>query len=246
MNAVIKQEIVPKAEPSGAAITPMQMLEIAVNKGADLDQLQKLMDLNDRWQANEARKAFVTALSAFKAEPPTVTKNKRVSFGGRSGGGTEYDYATLPQVVDAIAPELSKYGLSHTWSTSQSETNISVTCSLTHIMGHSESVTLSAPADQSGSKNAIQAIGSTVSYLSRYSLLCITGLAVDDMDDDANNVNLVITAEQKQQLVDLQREVNADTAKFLAFFKIDNLDQLPQSCFTQAKIMLQKKRSVEQ
>ncbi|MES0385970.1 MAG: hypothetical protein ABUJ98_15475, partial [Hyphomicrobium sp.] len=91
-------------EPSAvpAAITPMDMLQIAVEKGADLDQLQKLMDLNDRYEATQARKAFVRAMTAFKAEPPTIVKNRHVKF-----AQTEYDHATLDQVCSVVGKALA-------------------------------------------------------------------------------------------------------------------------------------------
>ena len=41
-----------------------------------------------------------------------------------------------------------------------------------------------APLDTSGGKNNIQAMGSAVSYLERYTLLAITGLSTKEMDDD--------------------------------------------------------------
>src|SRR5690606_30314272 len=96
------------------AITPMQMLQIAVEQGADLDKLSKLMDLQERWEANEARKAYVAAISAFKADPPRLHKNKTVRF-----GDTEYDHATLDNVCDVIVPALTKQGLSHRWEVEQ-------------------------------------------------------------------------------------------------------------------------------
>jgi hypothetical protein len=161
------------------AITPMQMLQIAVQQNADLDKLTKIMDLQERWEKNEARKAFVAALTAFKASPPTLTKNKHVKF-----GTTEYDHATLDQVSAVIGKALSAHGISHRWEVQQPGAAIIVTCVLTHEKGHSESVQLSAPADTSGSKNAIQSIGSTISYLQRYSLLAATGLATKGQDDD--------------------------------------------------------------
>lgn len=234
-TAVVKHEEAPPAE-----MTPAGLLQLAVQQGADLDKLEKLMALQERWEANEARKAYVAALSAFKADPPTVRKSKSASFGS---GKAAYDYATLDRVVDVIAPALAHHDLSHNWSVSQGETGISVTCTLTHVMGHSESVTLQAPADTSGSKNAIQAIGSTVTYLQRYSLLAITGLAAADMDDDAGaGGNLVLTDEQAAELKELIREKGADTKAFLEFFKVASVDELPQSKFKQARTMLQQKR----
>jgi hypothetical protein len=231
------------AGPPAHSITPMEMLQIAVEKGADIEKLQQLMSLHERWEANQARKAFVQALTAFKAHPLTVVKNKKAGFDSKSGGArTEYEYATLAQVITAIVPALSENGLSHRWSTSQGEAGISVTCTLMHAMGHSESVTLSAPADASGAKNTIQAIGSTVSYLERYSLLAITGLAAVDQDDDAGGVVTLIDAAQKQELVDLIKEVNADSIKLCKYLGIDYIDMLPSTRFAQAKAALEKKR----
>ena len=63
---------------------------------------------------------------------------------------------------------------------------MSVICTISHWQGHAESTKLSAAPDNSGSKNSIQAIGSTISYLERYTLLALTGLATHDMDDDGN------------------------------------------------------------
>lgn len=224
------------------AVTPMQMLQMALERGTDLDQLQKLMDLQERWEKNEARKAFVVALSDFKAAPPTLMKNKKASFGKDNSAKTEYEYATLPQVVGVIAPALSKHGLSHRWSTSQDDKAIVVTCTLTHVMGHSESVTLQAPADITGSKNAIQAIGSTVTYLERYSLLAITGLAAAGQDDDGGGVVTLIDDQQKAILLGLIKEVNADTALFCKFFRIDYIEMLSTKRFDEAKAMLEAKR----
>lgn len=165
------------------AITPMQMLSIAVSQGADLDKLQKLMDLQERWEKNEARKAFVVALNAFKADAPKIIKTKEVSFGV---GKTSYKHALAGAASEQIGEALAICGLSHRWDVEQAEGGIiKVTCILTHAQGHSERVSMQASPDTSGSKNSIQAIGSTVSYLQRYSLFAATGLVPKDADDDA-------------------------------------------------------------
>jgi hypothetical protein len=187
MNEVLVREIAQPA-PAQVAITPMHMLQVAIEKGASLEQLEKLMELQERHEANEARKAFVSAMSAFKANPPDIFKNKHVSFTTQKGK-TEYDHATLDQVSLAIGTALSKHGLSHRWVTDQSDGRIKVTCIITHSMGHSESVSLQSSADDSGGKNSIQAIGSAVTYLQRYTLLAATGMAVQDQDDDGGRVD---------------------------------------------------------
>ena len=145
-----------------------------------VEKLSQLLDVKERWDAEEARKAFVVARTAFKRSPPHVVKDKSVDF-----KNVHYRYATLGQVAPAIDESLAGHGLSYSWSVSQVEDWITVTCTLTHELGHFESVSITAPPDNSSdSKNVIQRIGSAVSYLQRYTLLSITGLAATDQDDD--------------------------------------------------------------
>ena len=183
-------ELVAGSQPRTAAIsaapaTPALLLQIAVEKGADLDRLERLMNMQIQWDEHQAKRAFVAAMAGFKSEDLRIYKDKQVSYQSK-GGRTEYAHATLGNVVATIAPALARHGLSHRWETKQDRGFITVTCSLTHQDGHSEEISLSSGADESGGKNSIQAIGSTVSYLQRYTLLAITGLATSDYDDDGN------------------------------------------------------------
>ena len=83
------------AETQNGAITPMVMLQMAVQKGADLDQMEKLMGLQERWEANEAKKAYVRAMNAFKANPPEIFKDSTVSYENSDGSTTTYKHASL-------------------------------------------------------------------------------------------------------------------------------------------------------
>jgi hypothetical protein len=222
------------------AITPMDMLQIAVDKGADLDQLTKLMDLQERWEKNEARKAFVVAINSFKADPPRIFKNRHVSFSAK-GGRTEYDHATLDQVCDLVGKALSDHGLSHRWEVEQPDAGINVTCVLTHTLGHEERVTMRALPDDSGSKNLIQQIGSATTYLQRYTLLAATGLAATDQDDDGATATEFIDADEKAELVALIKKTQADNPKFLKYLGVQSLDEMPAYKFGEAKAALEKK-----
>jgi hypothetical protein len=178
-------------------LTPMAMIQIAVQQGADLDKLEKLMELQERWERNEARKAFVAAMAEFKKEPLKIKKNVHVKY-GKVGYAVEYDHASLDNVCSVICAALSYHGLSSRWNTEQADTKIKVTCVLQHRQGHTESVTLEGFPDTSGSKNAIQSIGSTITYLQRYTLLAITGMATADQDDDGK-----ASGQQEEELTKL-------------------------------------------
>jgi hypothetical protein len=180
--------IQPEPSTLPTVATPAHLLQMAVSQGADLDKLERLMALQERYEANEARKAFHAALAAFKAEPLTISKDKLVSIRHKDGQGkTEYTHATLGNVVAMIAPALGRYDLSHNWNVRREGDRVFVSCKLTHALGHCEEVTLDGPLDTSGSKNNIQAVGSTITYLQRYTLLAITGLATEDADDDGQS-----------------------------------------------------------
>ena len=170
-------------EPAQALVVQrpslLDIIDRASKEKVDVTTLKELWAMNLDWEANEARKAFVVAMNNFKAAPPTITKNKHVQF-----GQTEYKHATLDHVCDAVIGTLSKHGISHRWKIEQADAWIKVTCVLTHEQGHSEETTLLGAADNTGSKNSIQAIGSTVTYLQRYTLLAACGLAAANTDTD--------------------------------------------------------------
>ena len=169
----------------------------------DVAKLKELLDLQERWDATQAKKAYVQAMSDFKTNPPEIEKDKAVQYHTQKGD-VDYKHATLHNVTTKINTELSKHGLTASWVTSQENGSIKVTCKITHVMGHSEQTCLSAPPDATGSKNPIQAIGSTVTYLQRYTLLALTGLATYNQDVDgagANNKNGKETPKGKQNAI---------------------------------------------
>jgi hypothetical protein len=163
--------------------TPADLLRIAVESGADLDRLEKLMALQERWEAKEAKRAFDAAFSAFKAEAVTIIRGRKVTDGPLKNKS----YAELHDVVNAVTPALSKHGLSSSWKLTMDEKDwMQVTCYLRHVNGHEESVSMGGPPDAGGAKNAIQARASTKTYLERYTLKAITGLSEQNDDTDGN------------------------------------------------------------
>lgn len=164
--------------------SPAAIMLQALARGVSPADVREMMAIHREWEADEARKAFNDGLAAFKGEAIELIKRKQVSFTTRDGDTTSYRHAELSDVVDAVGPALSRHGFSWRWDISQASGSVSVTCILKHAKGHSEQVTMSAPPDASGKKNGIQQIASTVSYLQRYTLKAITGVAERGDDDD--------------------------------------------------------------
>jgi hypothetical protein len=167
-----------------AVSSPAGIMLTAMERGISPADLRELLNMQREWQADQARAAFNAALAAFKFEPIVVRKAKLVGYTTKQGEEVGYRHAELSDVVDAVGPALSKHGLSFRWDVKQTPTWVSVTCILKHALGHSETCELGGPPDASGKKNAIQQIASTVTYLQRYTLKAITGVAEGGQDDD--------------------------------------------------------------
>lgn len=197
------------------ANSPVGMMLAALNQGVSPEQLSQMMDLQERWQAAEAKKAYDEAFAAFKAKGVRILKTRKVDDGPLKGKS----YAELHGVVNAVTEALSENGLSTWWRITKDEKDwIEVTCYMRHVGGHEESVSMGGPPDTQGAKNAIQARASTKSYLERYTLKAITGLAEEGDDTDGNVyresvlhewLQKVEAAKTMKELVSIKREGTA-------------------------------------
>lgn len=163
---------------------PLVGAAMAQGQPFDPETLGKLMDLQQRWEAAEARKAYTHALAGLKRDLPSVIhKDAVVDFTAKSGQRTYYKHASLAGMMDAITEPLTAHGFALSWTPSTSERLVRVTCRLTHTEGHFEEASLEAPADTSGNKSPAQAIASTITLLQRYSALALLGIATADMKE---------------------------------------------------------------
>lgn len=188
MNAIVEMEqqqlqVAPRAGSDSQVM--MRLIEAAMAKpDFDMVKLQQLLEVKERWDAAEAKKAFAAALTAFKAEPVEIFKRKEVGYKTKEGDFVGYKHAELSDVTDAIGPAMAKHQLSFRWDIHQGQNGITVDCIVMHVMGHSEKVTMTGQPDNSGKKNAIQQQASTITYLQRYTLLAATGMSTKGEDDD--------------------------------------------------------------
>jgi hypothetical protein len=175
-----KQAVVPK---TAAVITlgPDQYIATAIERGSDVATLERLFDLKAKHDAAEAKKAFIKAMQEFQSIKPDLPRTQSVSFGA---GKTAYNFCPLPVIEKALRDPLSTCGLSYRFENLSRDAAFGVRCVVTHRDGHSESTEMYAPADGSGNKNQIQGIGSTSTYLMRYTLIAAFALTTADEDND--------------------------------------------------------------
>ena len=170
-------------------LTPVErsfsLLEAAVSRGATPEELKLLMQIRAEVQAELAAAEYREAKAAFLSAIPVIKKRKKVSFRNSTGGITEYWYAPLEDIAESIRPYLETYGFSYQWDECVTPDGLlKVRCRFTHKSGHFEECTRQGVIDSSPGKNQIQMMASTSSYLRRYTLTGVAGIATADEDID--------------------------------------------------------------
>ena len=201
----ITQEIVKKE-----SMNPAQLLTLAVDKDLDIDKLRQLMELQKQWQADQARKLFFEAITKFQSDVPELRRAKKVNF-DTAKGKTEYNYAPLADIIRQIKTTCKDCGLSYRWEIQDNKEEIKVTCLVTHLEGHTEQTTMLANPDTSGSKNPIQARGSAIEYLKRYTLIGALGLSTTDSDVDGQMPEISIDILHRAYMEEYNKLIQIDS-----------------------------------
>lgn len=237
-NAVQKVEPTTIIPAQSVALTPMDMLDRAVASGAPIETLERLIALKERWDAHEARKAFDDAVANAKANIKPVVRS--------TPGHNSKRYADFATIARAVDPVLSQFGLSYRFRSEAGE-KINVTCILSHKLGHSEETTLSGPPDKTGNKNDIQAIGSTLTYLQRYSLVQALGLAASNDDDAKAATGELCSQEQIGEMVALIEDIGGKRkdhlkGRLLKYMKAETLADILAKDFKDAMTAIEGQR----
>lgn len=231
----------PAPQPNDAALSILD--RFLTDPSVPAERVNQAFDFYARMRADAARRAFDAAMASARAEIAPIAKNRLVSHETKTGGIKSYRHEDLAEIARAVDPILARHGLSYRFRTS-SEVNepIRVTCIVSHRDGYSEENTLSAGRDDSGNKNSLQAIGSTITYLQRYTLKAALGLAVaHDDDGKAAGAPAPVTEEQAVTLRDWLESTGSDERVFLKHFGAESLSAFPAAKFDAAIAALKKK-----
>jgi hypothetical protein len=167
-------------------LNPEWLIAKAIEQRLPVRSLEQLLVMRERLKAELAREAYFSALSGFQAECPVIPKSKAVY--NKDGKTVRYRYAPLGEIIRTVAPLLTCHGLSYRFDAAFEADPPAqvVTCTVHHLLGHSEASTFRSPIEQEACMNEIQKSGSSLSYGKRYALCNALGIVADD-DDDGNS-----------------------------------------------------------
>ncbi|MGH8611852.1 MAG: ERF family protein [Gammaproteobacteria bacterium] len=252
----------------GAIATPTSMLDRAVHSGARVEVIERLMGLQERYENTQAVKAYNAAIAEARAEIPVILKTN-----AKTGAGGSYKYESLADIATIVDPILAKHGLSYRYKSESNAELLKVSCVITHALGHSEENSLSAKPNKFGSSmNDIQALGSAVTYLQRYTLKLALGIATSKDTDgspeprrtqyvergtggppvqiDAETGEIIedalITPTEAEKLAIDITNAGANYTKFMQYLGVEVISDIKQSQLPRAYAALDsKKRSAQ-
>lgn len=195
----VPQQMVATSDPY------MGMAQMAMSQGK-IAEMKELLAMKREWDAEEARKLFISAMAKFKAKGLIVGKDKENKQYGSM-------YTTLGNLVNTASGIMAEFGLSIDWEPDHSKQGqIGITCTLSHEAGHKKSVTMHAEPDKSGAKNPIQQMKSAATYLRGLTFELVTGIATSESaginrDDDGTAFGEPAIPEKDAEWIDAVKAV---------------------------------------
>jgi hypothetical protein len=172
MNAVEKIEpqgpvtTLPVHSEMGALISIIE--RAARDPSVDIDKMQRLMDMQERIMVRNAKAAYAAALSAMQPELPVIGRKGKIEVREKDAQGKRTGelqqstkYALWEDINEGIRPVLARHGFALSFRVGMAQDGkITITGILSHREGHYEETTITLQHDSTGSKNAVQAVGS--------------------------------------------------------------------------------------
>ena len=231
----------PSATGGGGLLAMIERL--ATNPQLNIEVFDRLLAARRSEEDRAAERAFNSAMSQAKGELQPVLKTRDVDFQSTKPGSarTKYKYESFADVARAVDPVFSAHGLSYRFSVEQQGDQVRVICIVSHADGHSERIKLEGKVDPgSTGMSMVQALGSALSYLQRYSLRAAIGLAagVDDDGRGAGGTSPKIEANQANELRQLIDQTGRSASTLLKLVGVDELEDMNLDQFKRAREVL--------
>jgi hypothetical protein len=192
------------------------------------EKLDALLRIRREILNDQRIEAYAYAFARLQARLPVIPKSGLVEIRNKSGGVVgHYNFAKFSDMYKALQPMLAEEGFSVRFDTENGPGGFITLCELMHEAGFWRvSRTPPLPADTSGAKNAVQAVGSSSSYGRRYALMYALNLAVEGEDDDAVSIQRKISAAQVSEIAALIEAANVTTTSFQEWAGYSDLSEI--------------------
>lgn len=216
-----------QVKQSPATVTPIKqgtdmmamLFNAALTSELNIEKLERLIELKERHDKLIAEQSFNAAFAAYKLNEPVIVKRGKAEFLNSKGITVSYTFARLADITESVKTALAAQGLSFRWDFADDGGRISVTCWLQHAGGHAVACTASGLPDTSGSKNPMQSVISTKTYLERMTLLSVLGMSAIEPEQEEEEQQAAAAASRVATIVTEMRSEVKTIAELNEFIK---------------------------
>jgi hypothetical protein len=203
----------------------MRLIQKVVDGGvseANVNALDKLLDVYERLDEKRAERAFNAAFVALQSDLPTIVASSIIPNRGK--------YERFEDVCKVVNPLLAKHGFSVSFSMDFKENRIVETCHLRHVGGHSQSnsfaVRTGGKADSDTQADCKAATTAKRNALLNCLNIVIRQDALLNEDQDASLEGATISPDKVAYLREQVAETNSDPVKFLALAGVSKFEDI--------------------
>jgi ERF superfamily len=231
-----------------APANPLALLARAVERGLAPEQLEKLVALQERYEATQAAARWAEAVTAFRSECPTVFKGRQVK---NKDGTARFSFAEYADIKRVTRPIEAKYGIVTTFSFDHSQPGrLLVTCRV-RVGTHHEDYLSSIALPNVPGANVAQDSGAAMAYAKRYAYVAAHDIVITGEDDDGASLRVLIDPGEAEQIRELLGSVRLDERKFWSWVShmkpeagtISRVEDIPQTHAARVIDMLRRKKA---
>lgn len=194
---------------------------VALSPDADIDKLERLLAMQERILAKQAESEFSRSMADMQGQMTRIVEKSKTN---------NSKYAPLEDINREIQPHLKAHGFSLFFTIEQTEGFVTVRACLVHRAGHKECTTVTLPFDGGTGRNAVQAIGSSITYGRRYALCSLLNISTGDDDGNSAMQSDAYTQEEIDALKKALMDANEKTKdEFKAKYKL--ISDVPRSLY---------------
>ena len=198
-----------------------QIIAAASNPDVDPAKMETMSNLALRLQAHEQQQQFNRDLNLAILEMPVISKDGKIEIRKEGRLIQSTPFARFEDIDRIVRPIAARHNLTYSFRPGGNlKEGLTVECIIRHANGHVENGgPLPLPLENSGSKNGVQGVGSSITYGKRYALCAAFSIVTEGLDNDGHGKHSEVSLpHEREALVLGEAERAAAAGGYAAYF----------------------------
>ena len=223
---------------------------LATNPDADVEKIQRIMDMQEHAFDRDAKQAFNAAMVRAQRDMPIVPKDK-------DNQQTHSKYSAYETILEYTKPIYTREGFSILYHEGHGtpdhplkDHHIRMIAEVMHERGHTKTVTADIPLDDAGmqgtkNKTLVHATGSSIMYGRNYMLRMIFNIPTGDENDGNGAGTQFIDDKQLSAITDYIDNLHINEPAFCKFMKVKEVKDIKATDYNKALSFFKQKEKAK-